>query len=541
MKFLNSIFDKPYSLLKFAVLLGGCLTIIVLINPVLFRDSVNYIASVNAVWLQNWHTAFNITYVPFLFVTASCFKLIGLNALQSLTLLSSLLAICTLFPAYRILSSFMDRKAAAWGSILFFLSSPVMDCSFAPLTDSGRFFFMLASLMIIIDFIKSEKKILLVLLGVVYTFFALTRSEGIVFVGLISLWFFIELLRKDRCWKEWKKCCADLWLVVIPLLLMLILLLPRLWQMMSETGFPALDTRQTWAIKAFLNKIFPDFVPTDSSIITYGSNMNYHSFWTDTQWHCRYWRNFFTGNWFPYTAFSIIGFYRIIRDKQWHHFHTLFCVFVVVNAFIYMLMRSCAGRYFLINTFFLMPFTIYGITFVWQKVLAMCSIKWRQQLTTFLPCFMAVIVIALFCKGIAQSFSSKTSHYPIIGKFMKGQVQTGEFRSQSKYPVYFILGSNYGWGVFCNGNEIVYSPHFNIQEKFSIEYILQSGLPSEYCSFAVENLKDLKILKPDYVIDSRKKRNFSVECLNMLEPIPQKISNRVDIYRVKDANEQAVK
>ncbi|MBR2427363.1 MAG: hypothetical protein IKB16_11565 [Lentisphaeria bacterium] len=124
---------------------------------------------------------------------------------------------------------------------------------------------------------------------------------------------------------------------------------------------------------------------------------------------------------------------------------------------------------------------------------------------------------------------------------MKGQVQTGEFRSQSKYPVYFILGSNYGWGVFCNGNEIVYSPHFNIQEKFSIEYILQSGLPSEYCSFAVENLKDLKILKPDYVIDSRKKRNFSVECLNMLEPIPQKISNRVDIYRVKDANEQAVK
>lgn len=180
-----------------------------------------------------------------------------------------------------------------------------------------------------------------------------------------------------------------------------------------------------------------------------------------------------------------------------------------------------------------MPFTLCGLQSVWKQTKKTCSGKYRKELHCILLCTAAAVFISLAVKGVCQIFSNKTAVYVHVGKFMREQTHRFISRSKTEHPVYLILGNNYGWGLFCDGNELVYSHHFNVRSKFSIEYILKHGLSPEYCSFAVDALDKINVLKPDFLLDNRKKRELSSECRNALELIKHPQSSQVDIYRVR--------
>lgn len=536
-----SLIASPKKILRIAAAVGVVMLILVVIIPVTYRDSVNYMASVNAMWIHNWRTAFNLTYVPLLFVVSSLFRLLGLNACQCLSLTSSLLAIGMLFLGYRVLAYYMDRKLAAWGSVLFFLTPPVFRVSFAPLTDSARWFGFLLSWWMILLYLERPKFYKLLGIGAAYTVFALVRSEGIVFAGLFSLWFGFELWREQRVRQEGIKWLRIVVAVAIPMAFMAFLISPRLIQIYRETGFPALDTRQTWAIKGVLAHLTPGKTPTVPEVgrdplVTYNNHdLKFHySYLYEKDFAKRYWSSFIDGNYRVFWLFTLLGAVLIIRRRKWGYFHTLVCIFTIGNAVAYGLMRSNAGRYFYINTYLLMPFTLCGLAGVWEFC---CGLSGRiGKAARFVLVYAAIAAAAAFIvSGMHNILSGEISSYLKIGKLMRSAAAGAETRSGTAHPVYLILGDNFGWGFFCNGNELVYSAQFKMDSRYRVSEILTAGVPTDFCSFAVDPLKDVHKLKPDYLLIDGD--NFPTDalkdCSEMLESIPQNISGSVRLYRVK--------
>ena len=534
-KFLDFI-TSPRRVLGAAALIGVVMLIVVQFFPVFYRDSVNYMAAVNAVWLKNWTTAFNLTFVPVLFLAASLFRPLGLDANQCLSLVSSLCALGMLFPAYKVLSFYMDRRLAAWGSVLFFITPPVFRTSFAPLTDSARWFFFFLCWMMILMYREKPNVFKLVLFGLFYALFALVRSEGIVFVGLFSVWFFLEQGRGADWKKGVRQLCKITGTVVLPLVVMGVLLLPRLIQIHRETGFCALDTRQTWAIKGALAHIFPEKAERKKAdpLIDYSSDLKFHySYVADGRWNRRYWDSLFSGNYRLYAVFTVIGLILVIRRREWRYFHTVFCIFLLANALAYMLMRSNAGRYFYINTFLLMPFTLKGFSGVWEG-LSLLPEKFRERVVRLLPLAICVTLAGLAFSGMKNALTGDHKYYRTVGKMMREESRKIAPRSGTKHPVYLIIGENYGWGFHCGGSEIVSTVPLCRSTPGGMRGILLEGVPSRLCSFVVDPLENVPTLKPDYVlVCGGDGPEVLADCADLLEVIPQKLSSKVQICKVR--------
>ena len=537
-RFYNFI-GSPKKVLAAAAGVGVVALAAALLFPNIYRDSVNYMASVNALWLQNWRTAFNLTYVPLLFVIGALFRPLGLDACQCLTLVSSLLALGMLFLGYRVLSYYMDKRWAAWGSVLFFLTPTVFAISFCPLTDSSRWFSILLCWWTILLYLERPKAYKLFGIGAAYAFFALVRSEGIVFAGLFTLWFFFEQWRTQRRSAEGVRWGRIVVSTVAPVIFMLVLISPRLIQIYRETGFPALDTRQTWAIKGVLTQLAGKEVTApevgQDPLVTYNfHDLKFHySYLQNERFVNRYWKNFLTGNYRFFLAFTLLGLVYIVWRRKWQHIHTLSCVFVAANAIAYGLMRSGAGRYFFINTFLMMPFTLAGFHCIW----AFCRDfrSWTALAAKFLfPCAAIAVVVTFIVLGMHNVLPSGGDCYAEIGRFMRSESAAAKPRSGTAHPVYLILGDNYGWGFFCNGNELVYSVQFKMDSRYRVSEILTAGVPPDYCSFAVDPLRNVRELKPDYLLVNGNDfpPNALDGCSGLLESIPQTISDKVRLYRV---------
>lgn len=541
---LYNFIGSPKKVLAVAAVFGVVALVSAVLFPNPYRDSVNYMASVNALWLQNWRTAFNLTYVPLLFVIGALFRPLGLNACQCLSLVSSLLAIGMIFLGYRVLSFYMDKKWAAWGSVLFFLTPTVFAASFCPLTDSSRWFSTLLCWWTILLYLERPKAYKLLGIGAAYAFFALVRSEGIVFAGLFTLWFFFEQWRAQRGSAEGIRWGRIVLSTLVPVIFMLVLISPRLIQIYRETGFPALDTRQTWAIKGVLTQLSGKEVTAPEvgkdPLVTYNfHDLKFHySYLQNERFVNRYLKNFLTGNYLLFLVFTLLGIVYIIWRRKWQHIHTLGCLFVAANAVAYGMMRSGAGRYFFINTFLLMPFTLAGFRCIWEFCRDFRSWTGKAAKLVFPYAAIAVVVI-FFTLGIRKVLPSGDDYYAAIGTFMRSESASAKTRSGTAHPVYLILGDNFGWGFFCNGNELVYSSQFKMDSRYRVSEILTDGVPADYCSFAVDPLRNVRELKPDYLlIDGDDVPPDALDgCSGLLENIPQTISDKVRIYRVKSGLE----
>ncbi len=74
-----------------------------------------------------------------------------------------------------------------------------------------------------------------------------------------------------------------------------------------------------------------------------------------------------------------------------------------------------------------------------------------------------------------------------------------------------------------------------MDSRYRVSEILTGGVPTEFCSFAVDPLRGIRELKPDYlIVDSDEIPPGAPDgCSELLESIPQNISGKVRLYRVK--------
>ncbi len=517
MKFLNELYEvcrrffaSPRHVLLLALCIGLAEALFLFFTPAFYRDSAVYLAMVRGIAVGNHELGFALPITPLMPLLAAGLLPFGFSEQPALYLVNAAFMLGVPFAVYGLFTMFLEKKQAAWGALLFFLTPKLIRYGFSPLLDSGRWLFFPLSFFLLWRLARDSRWCYAIYLGASFAGLALTRSEGIVYAGLLSLLFCLLALRQDRLARRWswRSLCRRTGQLTLALMILGLLCLPRLWQVGAATGYPALDTRQTWGVRGVchqLNKLFgqsdaeQQVKDAASAAANYGGANDFNFAWlTDPAFNERFWSNQLRGAYEPYLALAALGILLLWRRRKWRFEHTLFLGWFFVNLVMYAAMRSAAGRYFYINALFLMPFTLVGLLAVidWLK-----RLHWRAFQARYLiaPALIA-IGIAQIVNGIDNGFDREGNGFPAVGAELRARAVELTPRSGTPHPVYLTFGDNYGWGYFGNGNEIFYAVPNHIDTLYTPEEILADGVPSRLAYYASDALAAFPVLKPDVVI-----------------------------------------
>ncbi len=506
---IETFFSSPRNTLTLGCVLGGlCTVLLLIVSPVYYRDSVVYMAMVNGFKVGDWAHAFDLTMVPLLPTLAGILARVGVPVQDATMLVSSIFCILTIFPLYGLFSFVMERKYAAWGALLVLLMPKIIRYGMAPLLDSGRWLFFSLALYLIFSFVLRKRSYwTLIWLGCAFAGLSLVRSEGAVY-SFILLGILALLMWHQAKWRISFKLLGRFVLYSsIAATVCVVICLPRLIHLQRETGYPALDTRQTWAVRGVIHQIEKIVgkeepaqispVATQASVTTYGSINDFdYSWFFDSEYQARYWKNMLNGCYPIYLIFSIIGLIVICRRKEWTILHTTMALLFVANAIAFFLMRSAAGRYFFINTIFLMPFTMLGIRFTWEK-LERIPVRFFVKPLVLLT-IITVVTMQLW-NGLDNLWPSKNDYFRVLGKELEQWQTQVAPRSGTKHITLLTIGDEYGWGMYSNTNSFTYSGN-RIHKTWTIAEIATNGLSNRLTNYVAEDLTGYDILLPDVIV-----------------------------------------
>lgn len=503
---------KPFELVLFSfTLLICCLAVFLVIQPVFYPDTAEYLSLVDSFRIGAYDRAFP-KHLPVLTtllagIPAKC----GIPPLSALLIVSSLLTALTVFPLYGLLKKCVPTRLAAWGALLFVFFPEILRIGIAPLTDSLRFFLIILGLYLIFSEKKSISLKLLVFLGLTYAGLILGRAEGILYVGILFVIHMLRLhhLRSRESRKDLLRAAAA---VFIPVLVALPLLLPRMIQMAHETGYPAIDQRQSNAIGEVWRTIFPPeeekscpapeskantpAAPAETAadpaqkpaktVVSYENDGGRGWVSLDPGVLFRQWdfyRSFPASFFWLYLPFTLLGLILWIRRKKHAHLLKMMLVMLFLYNLMFFILRGGIMRYLLLNVCFAMPFTLLAFRWIRLKISARFP-RGVRGLAIF-PVLMLLVMIAYFtilCIFCTRYESFKDSALYFYGKSSRNP--------EVDRPVILMIGDDLGIGYHAQVNVIRYTK-LGLDQTTSLREILQQGVSTKYHYFwLTKNMPD---------------------------------------------------
>lgn len=498
-------FSSPRGVMSLAVGIGLLSTLLMLIvSPVYYRDSVVYMSMVSGFKVGDWGHAFNVAMTPLLPALGGIFARFGVPIPEAMMLASSIFCVLAVFPVYGVLTFFMERKHAAWGALLFALAPKIIRHGIAPLLDSGRWLFVPLALYLIFRFVSSRKYSTLCWLGLTFAALSLVRSEGVVYMAMLMCFLGLMLLHAEKWKLSFRWVGRFLLYCMVTAGICIVICLPRLIQLYQATGYPALDTRQTWGVRGVCHQIAVLAGKEDAASgetvratsTTYGSINDFDFAWVkDRHFERRYWSNMLDGCYVPYLLLAVYGMVLLRRRREWTFNHTVMVWLLVANAAAYFVMRSSAGRYFLINAFFLMPFTVRGLRSV---LAAIETAPEKYRLQYLAAAAMLVAGVLQVWNGLDNLNPSENDYFKILGREI-GRWQNGvRPRSGTRCVSLLTVGHDYGWGVYAEANTFAYASNF-IDKTWTLRDVAEHGLAPDLSSYVAENLSGRERVLPDLI------------------------------------------
>jgi hypothetical protein len=307
----------------------------------------------------DWANAFEDRIPPLMPSLAGCLCYVGMHPFSALIFFSGLFYIIATFPLFALLKQFIKREElAAWGCLMYLLAPKIIRFSCTGLLNSGKIFFLLWSIWLVLSFFHKKSWFKIILLGIALAGLSLIRGEGLVYMPLILGWVAI-LLWRENSYKISAKllidCCRY---ILVAFVVMLGFISPQLYRMYRNTGYPVTDSRQVKTIKSMFKK---------------GST---HRTWDTTRTKKsrselivsklgRLATAFVRGSYSIYLALAIIGLVVIIRRKEFIFEYWLLFSVIIFNTALFASV-VIAYRYFTINLLLLMPLTVTGLKFIWD-------------------------------------------------------------------------------------------------------------------------------------------------------------------------------
>ncbi|MFA6100729.1 MAG: glycosyltransferase family 39 protein [Victivallaceae bacterium] len=355
----------------------------------------------------DWENAFPENVPPLLPSLAGILCIAGINTLTALIIVSSLFYILAIFPLYHLLKLYLKPEHAALGCLLYVAAPKIIRFSCTGLPDAGRNFFLITAIWLLLSYFRKNSAVKLLFLALCLGGLALVRAEGVVYLPLFLGWFIIMHFRNRGAVSFLASTLSLLKKLAIVLVLLLIVISPRMYQVHSLTGIPAIDSRQSDVIAGLMDFSLPVIQSDDAIALPEPGARQHHVAISRllVLLEC-----FCSGSYELYLALAIAGILLLRKRNQISLEHWVLFSFVICNALIFFVILM-SERFFNVNTMLLMPFIVPAGLAVYDFL---CSKGLRQAaLIAF-----TIMVSAQVCIGSNNVFNLKQNERSKVGKWI---------------------------------------------------------------------------------------------------------------------------
>ena len=516
---------SPSSVVWFSFSLILLYTVVAMIlDQVTFVDSSEYIALIedfkNSAYDRAFPKHLPVLYTVFAGLIA---KTSLLSPHQSLWLINGVFTALSVFPFYGILKKCVSKTWASWGTLIlatfpFFIRNNV-----APLIDSARTFFFLFSLYLVFTTWKKFDFGRLAALGISLACLTLGRAEGILLAAVICIVYIVKIFKDTRSGflnKIIRVCvCTG-----FPLLLVLIISSPRIKQMYDTTGYPAIDSRQSNAIKSLVEELSPPKKQTPPRKVTYSyeNNGGANAVSTDPKEFFlqeKFLQAIIRSLYYPLIPFTLFGLFLWLKRKRYGMYFKLLLLSFVLHNLIFFVLRAAIPRYLLINTAIMMPFTLIGCRGIWLYV--------KRHYSAYigvLSCSAMIFIAGSGIYSLHYFFEYKYEYVKEVGTDLK------KCNTEVDRPVVLTLGGDRGIGYYSDVNVVRYEK-FALNEERSLDDVILNGVDSKYVFFW-HGREIPETLYIDALIIDNKKHADAVKGYEQMFHAPR-VYGRLTVYEVK--------
>ena len=398
----------PKMVFRFSVALAALSTVCyTLFLTDVYRDTVHaYAPYVRELAAGNWAEGI-ATQVPMLNITlAGGVAYLGLEPVKALTLIAGLFFLATCFPLRKLLERYVSPLAAAWGCMLFVLAPKMIRFACAPLLESSRMFFLIATVLYFLKTAENPKWKNAVLFGAAAGFMSVARGEGMALsvILLLGLPIYAGLFCRPTAWKK----LMVSWIAAI--ICATTAVSPFCSMNYCKNGYFVPDVR----IVAFINPaLFAPTEPAQNQEETFVYKSEHQQMTAGEKFYHNL-SSFVRGGYELYWLLAIIGAAAIFRKKQLKADYLVILGTILLYFAVYALTVS-AYRYYIFLIPLIMMFTITGAEVL--KDLATKYLPCKLQILCSILC--VLLAIGQFVNGINRAFSSKGKDFIKVGKWIE--------------------------------------------------------------------------------------------------------------------------
>ena len=530
--FFSSLFSDHKKVIWATVILGLLISVIIIFSSVGYNaDAAQiYLPMIHAFSVMDWKRAIILDIPPLYTVIAGMLAMLGINTTTSAIIVSSFFSVLTIFPLYGLLSFFVDKKYAAWGTLFYLIAPTILSFGFMPMFEGSRSFFVILPIFLLFSFDANKKLIKLIFFGLALGLLLLIRGDGIPVVILSGL---MLLCFKSNNYKfNFRVMRKVIGYCLLTTIVMSAVVFPRYAQIHKATGYWASDLREVAILKEHQNasppsnniikeektglqpnSLFKADIPTNHIRKNKLLSLSFME-------QCLY--AFIKGSYGLYFALSLLGFFLLLEARKWEFKHSLLVYFIFLNTLMF-LPGGLTYRFFMINILLFMPFTLvaYSQIILWSE---------KIKLKKFVVVLAFMVAIVQIFNGIGCIYSSRIPYWTQAGTLLNSM----KIKSYNKQgPTACILGKDLGLNIFNHFNTLF--P--NIKDdgnKLAIKNIL-NGVSANNCRSTIRKIPGKEILKPNILIvdvKSYPKYALLLRKMNNLKEVSTKLSKDILIFKV---------
>lgn len=359
----------------------------------------------------DWEKAFPENVPPLIPALAGMLCMAGINVFTALLIVSCTFFILAIFPLNEFLKLYLKPEQAALGCLLYVVSPKIIRFSCTGLPEPARNFFLITAVWLLLSYFRKNAFWKLPLLALCVSGLALVRAEGAIYLLLFLIWFTIMHFHTRPSALSWFKSISSLFAKLAAiLLLVLVIVSPRMYQVYNLTGIPAIDSRQSDTIAGLMDFNLPVNESDDAVVLPAPGARTQHIFLSRVEvlLEC-----FCRGSYELYLALAVAGILLLNKRKQITLEHWLVFSFVICNALIFFVIVM-SERFFNINSLLLMPFTVMACVMIYEFL---CSKGRRNAAVAML----AIVATVQVCAGANNALSFKQNNKSKVGKWIMAE------------------------------------------------------------------------------------------------------------------------
>jgi 4-amino-4-deoxy-L-arabinose transferase-like glycosyltransferase len=526
---LESFFSNHKKVLWLATILGVIMFVITMLFATsIYNDATLYANMSYAFSIGDWPRAFSDWIPPLFTVLSGLICKLGVPVYYATLSVGSIFFILTIFPLFYLLSLFMDKKYAAWGSLFYIITPKMIRFGCAGLLDGGRNFFITLTILFLFSFFKRKRFLNLIFLGISLAGLSMARAEGIIFLPLSLLCVFILTFREYKYKLNFKLIKSFVLYCFIILLVFYAVLIPRIYQVYEKTGIPATSYQQVDLVKKVSHLFISQsnsYSPTNTktqTIVGLQKNLSSWSYVGD------FINDFSRGTYELYEILLVLGILLLSTRKKWKLEHTLLLLFVLTNATVFYLI-SIAYRYFIVNVLFFMPFTIIG----YRKLL-----EWSGKLKIkyLFVLVMLIIAISQIINGLDNSLDKSKLFQKDIGYWIAKNIKTTQ--NDKTVTVLSLKYPQFAFWAKANSANIMNFKSANTIDK--IRNLINNGFQAKNLNATIKVYPEEQIIKPNVLVIAKPQDNIMIinelKKLKILKFINTKWNKDAAIFVIEPSN-----